>query len=173
MDYGKWSDRDRHLSQLAMKYKEMIEQAQSKGLASEQKMWASVGAIDAVLCKVKAEHPEMYWAFMREQHGLMYDGHYTGEYAEHDVENLMWRDCEGNEHRGAHWTREQIRRATEGKEFPMGTTEWDRYVAYNVMYSDLCRVLSEEKIAEAAYEFFFRDDDYDYAKGGKVWDYMS
>lgn len=151
----------------------MIERAQSRGLASEQKMWESVGAIDEVLCKVREEHPDMYWAFMRRQHGLLYDGHYTDDFAEYDVENLMWRDAGGKEHRGAHWTMEEVRKAAEGKDFPAGTTECDKYVAYNVMYSDLCRVLSEEKITDTAYEFFFRDDDYDYAKCGKVWEYMS
>lgn len=155
-----------------MTYKEMIELAQSKGLTSEQKMWQSVDDLDEILCRVKAEHPEMYWSFMRKQHGVLYGGHYSEEFAEHDVKCLMYKDEDGKEHHGAHWSREQIMHATEGKTFPQGTTDCDKWVAYNVIYSDLNRVLSEEKMLEVAYEFFFRDDDFDYSNGSKIWHYM-
>lgn len=173
MVYRQRSDHHCHLSGLAMRYKEMIAKAQSKGLASEEKMWRSIDDIDGVLCAVKAEHPEMFWAFMRRQHGVLYNGHYTEEFAEYDTKRLMWRDKDGTEHHGAHWSREQIAEATCDKKFPQGTTECDKWVAYNVIYSDLCRVLGEEKLCEVAYEFFFRDDDYDYSCGSKIWEYMS
>lgn len=53
--------------------------------------------------------------------------------------------------------------------FPNGTTEWDKYVAFNSFYSDLCLVFSTEEIIKAAYRFFFQDED---AGAGKVWNYM-
>jgi hypothetical protein len=44
-------------------------------------------------------------------------------------------------------------------------------VACNIIYTDLCNVLTDEKILEVAVAFFFKDEDW----GGptKVWDYMS
>lgn len=151
----------------------MIELAQSKGLISEQKMWQSVEGLDEILCRVKTDHPDMYWAFLRKQHGVLYGGHYGEDFAEHDVKHLMYKDNDGTQHHGPHWSREQIMRLTKGMQFPQGTTDCDKWVAYNVIYSDLCRVLGEEKLCEVAYEFFFRDDDFDYSKCGKIWHYMS
>ena len=155
-----------------MKYKDMIEEAKAKGLTNEKTMWESIDAIEEMLCVMKREHPDKYWRFVREQHGVLYNHHYSEDFAEHDVKHLMWKDREGKEHEGAHWTREQVKAVTTGKVFPVVTTECDKWVAYNVMYSDLCREMDEEHILKAAHAFFFTDDDFDYAKGSKVWKYM-
>lgn len=156
-----------------MTYKEMIEGAKAKGLASEKSMWQSVDSIDELLCVLKKEHPDMYWVFMRKQHGAIYNGHYSDEFAEYDVSMLMWKDKEGKKHEGAYWTKEQVKTVTAGKSFPTGTTECDKWVAYNVMYSDLCKELDNEEILKASYAFFFADDDFDYSCGSKIWKYTS
>ena len=151
----------------------MLLDAQAKGLTSEKTMWKSVDSVDALMSKMEDAHPEMYWAFMREQHEIVYGGHYSEVFAEYDVEHLKYKDKEGKEHHGAHWTKDQVKNATAGKQFPSGTTECDKWVAYNVMYSDLCDVLDEEAILKSAFAFFFDDDDFDYStKGGKIWHYM-
>lgn len=156
-----------------MKYKEMIEEAQMKGMTSEKTMWESVDSIEEMLCVMKREHPEKFWKFMREQHGVIWKCHYSEEFAEHDVKHLKWKDKEGREHSGEHWTMSQVKEATKAMPFPAGTTDYDKWVACNVMYSDLCREFSEEQILKVAFEFFFNDYDFDYAKGGKVWKYVS
>ena len=50
---------------------------------------------------------------------------------------------------------------------------WDKYVAFNSMYADLCACMSEEEIIKAAYAFYFCDDDWQPCEDDctKVWDY--
>jgi hypothetical protein len=150
----------------------MVELAQSKGLASEKKMWESVADLDALLCVVKKEHPDMYWDFIRKQHSILFNGHYSEEFAEHDVKMIWYKDKNGEEQHGAHWTKDQIINATKGMSFPPNTNDCDKYVAFNVMYADLCKVLTDEQIIQVAYAFFFADDDFDYSVESKIWHYM-
>ena len=41
-----------------MKYKEMIEEAQSRGLTTEAMMWESVEDMENVLCMMNEAHPK-------------------------------------------------------------------------------------------------------------------
>lgn len=144
-------------------YKKMIEDAQAKGLGSEKVMWQSVGEIDEILCMMKKEHPEMYWKFVRKQHGLLYNNHYTEDFAKWDVEHMKPV--------GAYWTVVQIEDATKGFSFPAGTTLWDKYVAFHAFKNDLNGVLPDDQIIKAAYAFWFNDKDWK-PEGGKIWAYM-
>lgn len=36
-----------------------------------------IESIDNLLCIIEKEHPNIYWKFMREQHGILYKNHYT------------------------------------------------------------------------------------------------
>lgn len=153
-------------------YKKMIQEAQAKGLASEKTMWQSVESVDILLARVKDENPALYWEFIRHEHGIIFNGHYGEEFAEYDVFNLYYKDKEGKEHHGAHWSKEEIKSATASLTFPTGTTECDKYVAFNVMYSDICKHADDGEVLKIGYAFFFDDDDYDYKKGAKIWHYM-
>lgn len=144
-------------------YKKMIEEAKSKGLASEKIMWQSVDDIDDILCVMKKEHPEMYWEFIRKQHGLLYGNHYTEEFAIWDVEQMKPL--------GMYWSKVQIEEATKGMTFPSGTTIWDKVVGFNAFANDLKPVLTDEQILKAAHAFWF--DDKDFPTNGKVWLYMN
>ena len=153
-----------------MKYSEMIQEAKSKGLTTEAMMWDSVEDVEMMLCRMKEEHPKEYWAFLRKQHGRLYKNHYTEDFAEHDVSKLAWTDKEGKRHEGGHWTREQVKEATKTMVFPQGTTDCDKYVAFNATFSDLCKVLDDERtIIKVAHQFWFADED---APEGKIWIYM-
>lgn len=55
-----------------MEYKDLIKNAKANGVTSEKAMWQSVDSLNDVLCVIKEEHPEMYMAFMREQHAALY-----------------------------------------------------------------------------------------------------
>lgn len=152
-----------------MKYRDMIEEAKSKGLTSETVMWESMGDVEELLCRMKQEHPKEYWVFMRKQHGRLYHNHYGKDFAEHDVGMMEWTDSDGHKHKGGHWTCEQVLEATKSMKFPTGTTDGDRYVAFNATYADLCSVLSDEQILKVAHKFWFCDED---APHGKIWIYM-
>lgn len=156
-----------------MTYKEMLEHAKVKGLASEKTMWDSIDDIEDMLCYMKREHPDKYWRFMRNQHAIMWHDHYSEEFAKYDVDQLEWEDTEGNKHKGAHWTMEQVLEASKGLSFPAGTTDSDKWVAFNSMYSDLASICTDAEIIKIAYAFYFKDLDFDYAKSGKIWEYMT
>lgn len=95
--------------------------------------------------------------------------HFDEEKAKAVVSHIHYTDKSGTKHEGAHWTPEQIETATAQMKFPEGTTKWDKYVAFNSFYADLCRVLDEPMIIKAAHAFYFDDED---APKGKVHKYI-
>lgn len=153
-----------------MRYRKMVEEARKKGTATEQKMWESVANIDGLLEQMRDKHPEVYAKFMRDQHELLMGRHYDEEWAEADLSKLKYTDKNGVVKTTPHWTKGEVIAATSGKQFPPGTTDCDKYVAYNSMYADMSRKFTDEQILDAAYIFYFSDED---APDGKVWRYMS
>lgn len=145
-----------------MNYKQMVEDAKAKGLTSEKTMWASVDDVDGLLCIMKKEHPKEYWAFIRKQHGILYNNHYTEEFAKWDVSQMKPL--------GEYWSMQQIEEATKGMSFPSGTTPWDKYVAFNSSANDLKPTLTDDMVLKVAYAFWFNDKDW--ASSGKIWSYM-
>ena len=144
-----------------MRYKEMVEDAKAKGLTSEKEMWVGIVAVDNLLESMKEAHPEKYWEFMREQHGVLYKGHYDEEFARHDVSKMQPI--------GEYWSCKDIEEATKGMAFPAGTTIWDKYVAFNGMANDL-QGEEDAIILKVAYKFYFADKDWH--NGNKIWGYM-
>ena len=174
MSQGETISQERSLSLyqslLSMEYKKMLEEARDKGLVSEKKMWDSVSGVSGLLDEIREDQPEAFWAFMRKQHGIMYDGCYDETFARHDVDVLRYSDAEGNELRGPHWSPEEIANATAEMAFPTGVNIWDRYVAFNTAYADFCKHFPEEQILQIGYDFYFADGGW---KGpSKIWDYM-
>ena len=54
--------------------------------------------------------------------------------------------------------------------FPQGTTDCDKYVAFNATFSDLCKIVDDERtILKIAHQLWFCDED---APEGKIWIYM-
>lgn len=151
----------------------MIEEAKAAGLTSEKTMWESIEGVEEMLCVLKREHPDEFWKFMRKQHGVLWKEHYSADFAEYDLSHIRYKDKDGKSHTGGHWTKDEVLKASAGKTFPIGTTDCDKWVAYNVMYADLCRVASEDEVLRYAHEFFFNDDDFDYSLGGKIWRYVT
>lgn len=157
---------------MTMDYKKMVQEAKKKGMTDE-KMWASISVLGEGLKSIEESDPDLYWKIIRDQHKIMNDGHYSQEFAELDVKELQYTDKNGMKHTGAHWTKEEVVSATQNKTFPTGVNEWDRYVAYNAMYSDLCKKFDDSQILEAAYLFYFADEDWKDGSGTKIWDYIS
>ena len=151
-----------------MDYKKMIEEFAKSG-GTEAKMWESVEVTSMAMDYIKETNPDKYDCLMRKLNETLYGKHYNEELAKADVERISYLDTAGDEHKGAHWTVEQVEAATKDKVFPKGTTKWDKWVAYNLTYSDLMTRFSEEQILCAAYLMWF--DDKDWKGDGKVWVY--
>jgi hypothetical protein len=151
-------------------YKEMLDKAKTDGVANEKTMWNSVESLSKMLCIMKKEHPDMYWEFMREQHGIMYSNHYDKDFAEYDVSLIKFTNKKGEEATGAYWTVEQIEQATSNMRFPQGTTKWDKYVAFNAAYSDFSKKFEDTDVLNIGFLFYFADEDW--GSTTKVWEYM-
>lgn len=156
-----------------MEYVNMIKTSKAKGYASEEKMWQSIDAIGKNLEELKCKHPQMYWKIMRQQHGILFNHHYDKEFAEYDVSQLHYTNARGEKRVGAHWTIQQILDATSNVSFPSGVNEYDKYVAYNATYADLCSEIPDEVILKVAYLQYFDDEDWsEDGSSTKIWEYM-
>lgn len=154
-----------------MDYFDLIKEAKGKGIATD-KIWQSLSALSDVLEIVEEEHPHEYWEMMRDQHEIMYGCHYDEQFAKYDVSKIHYTNREGQKMTGSHWTKDQVVEATKGYTFPVGTTDWDKYVALNVFYADTCLVFDDAQIIKGGIQFFFKDEDGP-SDGGKIWRYMS
>ena len=148
-------------------YKKMIEDAKAMGLTSEKMMWESTDEVEDMLCALKKEHPDKYWKFIRKSHGILFKGHYTEEFAMHDVQHM--------EPIGMYWPVSVVEEATKNIQFPAGVNKWDKFVALHIFKNDLAEVAPDEEIIKLAIEFFFKDKDWMSNDGGcdKVWRYMA
>ena len=152
-----------------MDYKKMIT-AYAKSNGDEKKMWETVDITAEAMDYIKEQNPEKYDCLMRQLSESLYGKHYTEELALADVAAMHYTDANGVKHTSAHWTCDEIKSATANKTFPKGTTDWDKYVAYNATYADFNTKFDETQILCIAYLFWFADEDW--KTDGKIWDYM-
>lgn len=109
---------------------------------------------------------------IREHDSDDYSCHYDEKSAREVISKARYVDRSGSMMEGKeHWTAEQIEAATSAMKFPAETTKWDKYVAFNSMYFDLCRVLDDALVLKTAHAFFFADEDYEH-KQSKIKRYM-
>lgn len=137
----------------------------------EAVMIESTRILSDVLEPMKEKEPKKYWLALRKLYGAMSGCHYNEEFAMHDVADMEYTDKEGNEHKGGYWTVDQIEEATKEMTFPSGTTIWDRFVAFNLAYSDFCKKFEDADILKIGYLFFFADEDW-MPRDNKIWSYM-
>lgn len=144
----------------------MMEDAKAQGLTSERMMWESVEDVEDMLCALKKEHPEKYWKFIRKTHGLLFKGHYTEEFAMHDIQHM--------EPLGMYWTIPVVEEAIKKYQLPTGVNKYDAAVALNAMKNDLVEIATDDEIIKVAIEFYFKDKDWPSKTGTptKIWDYM-
>lgn len=151
-------------------YKTMVETAVKNG-SGEKAMWASVDVTNEIMLYLKDKDPMAYDSFMRKSYEAMCGKHYNQYFAEQDVSKLHYTDAEGKEHHGAYWTVEQVKEATAEFKHPSGTTDWDKFVAYNAAHADFSKKFEDKDVLCIGYLFFFADEDW---KGeGKIWSYMN
>lgn len=112
---------------------------------------------------------------MRKIYGILSGGHYNEDFALHDVAEIEYTDKEGKAHKGAYWTCEQVEEATKEMNFPIGTTKWDKFVAFNLAKSDFCKKFDDADILRIGYLFFFADEDWGTdgkSPATKTWNYI-
>lgn len=153
-------------------YAKLLEDAKNSGIATESKIWSSIKHVaehveDAVNGKMDKNS---YNQFLREQYQLFYGPHYNEEFARKDISEIKYTSKTGERKTGEYWSKSQIEDICRKFSFPSSTTFWDKYVAFNAFYSDMCQILDEETILKTAHKYFFQDED---AADGKIWKYMN
>lgn len=153
-----------------MNYKQMVEAAVKNG-GGEKAMWLSVDVTNEIMEYLKHHDLAMYEKYLRKSYEAMCGKHYNQHFAEEDVDKLHSVDKEGKVQTGAHWTMQQINEATADKKFPEGTTDGDKFVAFNAAWHDFSKKFEDKDVLCIGWLFYFADEDW---KGeGKVWEYMS
>ena len=105
---------------------------------------------------------------------MLYKGHYTEDFARHDVDHIQYTNKKGEKKEGEYWSVDQVAEAMKGYALPSGVNKWDLYVAANAMKADICKEFDDEQVLKAAYLFFFKDEDRSSdGSTDKVWRYMS
>ena len=150
-------------------YDVIVKYGKGKG---ENVMWESTKIVSGFIEPMKETHKDQYWCLMRKVYGVMSNGHYNQEFAEYDVENIEYTNKKGERKSGAYWTIEQVEEATKALAFHSSVNKWDKWVAFNVMRSDLCKDMEDADIIKATYAFFFKDEDWANNSSTKIWDYM-
>lgn len=152
-------------------YDMFLSKAREDGVVTEQKMW--MAACKASKYMGMAQEGKLtndeYWKFMREQHELFYGPHYDEEFAKYDLSKISYRGKSRDLRTGEYWSMAQIQEATSGMAFPKGTTDWDKYVAFNVAYSMLFNDFEDGDIIKAGYRIFFGTSD---GVEGRIWLHM-
>ena len=73
-----------------MTFKHMVEHARQSGTTNEKTMWESIESFSELLEELEESHPDLYWEFMRKQHGLMFHNHYDEAFALYDVAQMHY-----------------------------------------------------------------------------------
>lgn len=162
-----------------MTYFEIVKENASKFRSDEKTMWASIESVSVLLDKIKEEHPDLYWSFLRDQHEAMVGRHFNEAYAKCEVEKMHHKGTDGVTYKGEHWSLEQTNAVLNGmrSKIPSAYNEWDFYVALNASYHDFCKVAkkhvtekADELIIDLSVAFWFEDEDW--VGTTKVWDYF-
>lgn len=132
----------------------------AKGGNNEQVMWHAVSVADEMLEDIKKLSPEKYDCYMRKMHEALFGCHYTQTLAINDVSKI-----------GEHWTVEDIELNTEDIAFPEGTTKWDKYVCFNMMWHSLHEEFSDKDIFNISRCVFFSFDKL--SDNRSIWSYMT
>lgn len=160
-----------------MTYQDIISAARKEGKATEKNIQAAAERLSQDLFGLKQKHAGIYQTIIRNQHAAYFGKHYSEQMAHCDVDDLEWSaDNEDGEAAGygARWTTDELERLTTGMHFHARVNMWDKFVAFNAMYADLCRFMDEDEIIKAAYAFYFHDNDWQNdGDCTKIWDYMT
>lgn len=144
----------------------------------EEAMWKSVKMMGELVDELKDVDEERYWKVMKDMYSVMCGPHFNEEFGMWQIEQMYFKDKEGNIHHSPNWSKEQYRQAYEAYKGKLRDyTCWDFAVTIEMQYTDYhCRLrnwfpsASEDdlkgKAVELALDYL---DDIDDEKGGKIW----
>ena len=156
----------------------MIDEARKQGLTSEKIMLASIADVEELLEAIKEAHEDLYWRFIKKQHEHMFGCHYNEAFGMWRIEQMYYKDKQGNVHRAPHWTKEQYKAAYDSVKGKIPSTYncWDLAVTLEMNFTDSINLYKswwpeatqeqlDTKVIESAINYLNDDDDPDC----KIW----
>lgn len=144
----------------------------------ETAMWQSLGKVSEVIEGMRTTHPDKYWKLFKETYAAMCGPHFNEEFGMWQIEQMYFKDRNGNIHRAPNWTKEQYKQVYEAYKSKLGDYScWDFAVTIEMQYTDYyCRLKSwfpsateddiKMKAVEMAIDYL---NDIDDEEGGKIW----
>lgn len=165
-----------------MNYYDLIKQyGTGKG---ETVMWAATKRVSEYLEGLKEKEPERYWALIKETYEDMCGPHFNEEFAKWQIEQMYFKDMNGEVHYAPNWSAQQYKNSFEMHKHKIRNKKyncWDWAVAVEMEYTDNHCMLkrwfpdaTEEDIKAKAMEMavnFLNDDDDE--EDGRIWNYFN
>lgn len=165
-----------------MNYYDLIKQyGTGKG---EAVMWAATKRVSEYLEGLKEKEPERYWVLIKETYEDMCGPHFNEEFAKWQIEQMYFKDMNGEVHYAPNWSAQQYRNSFEMHKHKIRNKMyncWDWAVAVEMEYTDNHCMLkrwfpdaTEEDIKAKAMEMavnFLNDDDDE--EDGRIWNYFN
>ena len=147
----------------------------------EGMMWETVRIVsDAVEKSMSDKDRE---ALQAKLYGILSGGHYDEDFATEAVSKMYYVDSDGNKRRAPYWTIPQVNEIYESVKgnFPEAYNEWDFYVTFQMVASDMWKLIHDwwpditqeefaEKISDATVNWL-NDEDDPYGDK-KIWCYL-
>ena len=161
-----------------MNYYDLIKKyGEGKGEAA---MWAATKRVSEYLEEIKEKHPEKYWSLIKETYEDMCGPHYNEEFAKWQIEQMYFKDKDGEVHFAPNWSAQQYRTSFELNKHRLKKKTyncWDWAVALEMSYTDNHCMLKmwfpdatdeeiKAKAVDMAVNYLNDDDDSD---DGRIW----
>lgn len=147
----------------------------------ESVMWDTVKIVSEAVEQGMSEKDKE--ALMAKIYGMLSGGHFDEDHATEIVAKMYYEDKDGEKRHAPYWTIPQISEIYESvkDEIPAACTEWDFYVAFNMVAADHWCLLHEwwpsltqeqfiERIKDLTVNWLDDEDSADADK--KVWNYL-
>ena len=164
-----------------MNYYDLIKQY---GTGKGEAVMAATKRVSEYLEGLKEKEPERYWALIKETYEDMCGPHFNEEFAKWQIEQMYFKDMNGEVHYAPNWSAQQYRNSFEMHKHKIRNKMyncWDWAVAVEMEYTDNHCMLkrwfpdaTEEDIKAKAMEMavnFLNDDDDE--EDGRIWNYFN
>ena len=164
-----------------MNYYDLIKQY---GTGKGEAVMAATKRVSEYLEGLKEKEPERYWALIKETYEDMCGPHFNEEFAKWQIEQMYFKDMNGEVHYAPNWSAQQYRNSFEMHKHKIRNKMyncWDWAVAVEMEYTDNHCMLkrwfpdaTEEDIKAKAMEMavnFLNDDDDE--EDGRIWNYYN
>lgn len=147
----------------------------------EKVMWMATKRISDFIEPMKEANKEAYWKMIKSTYADMCGPHYNEEFAMWEIEQMYFKDKNGEIHHSPRWTKAQYKAVYDANRMKLNDQSynmWDFAVTLEMMAADNhCLYMSwwpeisnddlDKKFIESAINYLNDDDEKDH---GKIWE---